>query len=997
MINSLSKKYTQHFYDWQTPFQGLAVNDSPVAIAPTFVPYVYPNFGKPVQHDDGRLPTLGENIVDVAKKIFAFFSKEETVVPELQKPVIVNVPELISYTVFLPLESKNRMHEFEQLLMLLSQATAHIAFEIVAQKGVIHLQITCAKTDSAIIQALFKVHFPLAVLQQNNDLLQCLKEEQQGIRIIELGLTEEFIRPLKFASEHETEPFVGLFGMLELLQEHELAVIQILLRHSSAPWKESIMRSVVTPTEQSFFGNAEEMIPCAKKKAGSPLFGCVLRIIVKSTTVNRSKYLSSHIGNVVAQLSSSPVNSLFILSNDEYNPDTQIVDACHRQSCRSPMLLNSQELMSFVHFPSDAVRGSNYISSLKRTKSLPHICEGHPFILGINKHNGIEKKVTLINERHCIITGSSGAGKSTLLLSMIIQNCLLGEAVILLDPHGDLADDVLKNAPPNRIKDIVIIDPSDSEYPISMNFLQAKTEVEKEVLASDLVSSFRKHSYSWGDSLDSIFNNAVSTMLHSNAGGTLHDLRRFLIDKEYRAGFLKTVEDPSLVFYWQKEFPMLKATSVAAILTRIDTFLRPRPVRNMICQQTCFDFEAVIEKKKIVVVKLAIGLIGSENAYLLGSLITAKVFQAALAGQNKDHRQKINVYIDECHQFLNPSTVQILEAGRKWGLNLVMAHQSRSQLTPEMADAINVNAATTICFRTGETDAKKIAEGFSFFKALDFQNLSTGEAIAKVDRPDFDFSFWTMPVKGEGNSEEVIKSIVEQSRKRYAVPRAQVEALIYESMGISTQSNEPVSKYQKQSGAEKKAEVTVTTELNESLIVEEITQEQTERKFDSKHRYMQTFIKQTAESFGYTAVIELQVPDGSGQIDVVLSKENKTIAVEISNTTDSTWETHNISKCIHANYDNIISIASDEKQLEKIKRKCMAEIAGFENYAVHFFTPDTFFNFLKQQHSTPSSEANMKGYRVNVSYDKGSKEEMMRKRNSVAQVMVSSLKRQKKK
>jgi hypothetical protein len=166
----------------------------------------------------------------------------------------------------------------------------------------------------------------------------------------------------------------------------------------------------------------------------------------------------------------------------------------------------------------------------------------------------------------------------------------------------------------------------------------------------------------------------------------------------------------------------------------------------------------------------------------------------------------------------------------------------------------------------------------------------------------------------------------------------------------------------------------------------------------STHRYLQTLVKKMAEARGYTAVLEMQLPGGSGNVDVLLTKDNKTIAVEICVTTDPDWEMHNIQKCLTAQYDMVISLCGDPKQLEKIKKKCKAGISNFEQHPVQFFTPNALFAFLDTAATAAEpQEQIIKGYRVNVTYDSLSQEEMDRKRASVTKVVMDALRRQKRK
>ena len=197
--------------------------------------------------------------------------------------------------------------------------------------------------------------------------------------------------------------------------------------------------------------------------------------------------------------------------------------------------------------------------------------------------------------QHCYVIGASGTGKSTLLLNLILQDIEHGEGIAVLDPHGDLIDEIMGRIPEKRSHDVVLLDPSDEAYPVGFNVLKAHSEVEKNLLGSDLVAVFRRLSTSWGDQMTSVLGNAVLAFLESTEGGSLVDLRRFLVDTGFRAKFLKTVRDPEIVYYWEKTFPLLVAKPQGPILTRLDTFLRPKLIRYMVAQkENRFDLGAIM-------------------------------------------------------------------------------------------------------------------------------------------------------------------------------------------------------------------------------------------------------------------------------------------------------------------------------------------------------------------------------------------------------------------
>src|SRR5581483_4104016 len=159
--------------------------------------------------------------------------------------------------------------------------------------------------------------------------------------------------------------------------------------------------------------------------------------------------------------------------------------------------------------------------------------------------------------RHLLVAGATGTGKSTMLLSMAIQDIEQGSGFALIDPHGDLISDLLSRIPEERAKDVILFDPADEAYPIGFNALSANSELEKTLLASDFVAIFRRlASTTFGDVMVAVLSNAVLAILESSQGGTLLDLRRFLVDASFRTRFLASVSDDEVRYYWEHEFQL---------------------------------------------------------------------------------------------------------------------------------------------------------------------------------------------------------------------------------------------------------------------------------------------------------------------------------------------------------------------------------------------------------------------------------------------------------
>ena len=194
---------------------------------------------------------------------------------------------------------------------------------------------------------------------------------------------------------------------------------------------------------------------------------------------------------------------------------------------------------------------------------------------------------------------------------------------------------------------------------------------------------------------------------------------------------------------------MLKKGGLGPLLTRLDTFIRPKTIRYILSQKQGLDFNEVVNDRKILLVKLSQGLIGEENSYLLGTLILSKIYQIAQARQllPKEARHPFYIYLDEFQNFITPSINSILSGARKYGTGLVLAHQEFSQINDTViGNSVLSNSNIRICFRLGDFDAKKLESGFSYFDSNDLQNLNIGEAIVRVGKNTDDFSLRTTPL-----------------------------------------------------------------------------------------------------------------------------------------------------------------------------------------------------------------------------------------------------------
>ena len=973
MIHIQTKRVTDAFYAWERIGRGWHLAPRPIELEPEFIPYYAYIQQDDVILDDGMRPTL----------LSSLFSKKQPQIlqpftpPERQLYFFDNDEEIIVLQIQLQRSYVFQQQAMEELLGMLQYARHHISFEIIATDTLITFQFTCRESEATFIEGQIKAHIHnIVVTRRNREEVDLLLDDGPTVSV-DFGLENEFMCPIR--TKVNGEPYVPLFSILDSLHSDEQICIQILFNGTVNNWRESIIESVTTPKGDSFFYDMPIMPKLAQEKVSSPLFAVTMRLTTQAITLDRAYAVVKQATIALQHSTSSEHNTIQILSTDNYDFETRITDILYRESHRSGMFLNAKELAVLAHIPSATI-SSKFAIQQSKTKALEQPQLNTAYSLGVNKHAGIDIPIALSTEqrlKHLHIIGGTGTGKSTLLLNLIQQDIRNGTGCMVLDPHGDLIETLLSIVPKERINDVIVIDPSDYDYPVGFNILTAFSDIEMEVLASDLVAIFKRFSSSWGDQMHSVLSNTILAFLESTKGGTLEDVRRFLVEKSFREAFLGTVTDEHLLYYWKHEYPILKTNSIGSILTRLDSFLRPKVIRAMLTQRSSLNFESIISTKKIILVKLSHGLIGAENSHLLGSLLVSKLQQAVMARQavSKEDRIPFYLYIDEFQYFATHSMSMILEGARKYGLGLVLAHQSMQQLqrdNAELSSAILNNAGTRICFRVGEQDAKVLSSGFSSFEPSDFQKLKTGQAICRIERSDNDCNIETMPfINHQGTSYK--DEIIEYSRTKYSSkfePKTYTEkplAEVKEFAASSTPSDEQDDNDTSQPLQEEVPKPSPTIPKPQPLTTDTkqaTLQSLIKLREQKQHRQLQQTVKKIGEDHGYRATIEYGIPGTKEKVDVLLQRDNAMLPVEVSVTTNPEWEMHNIQKCMNAGFKTIIVICSETKT----KQNLAVLVQQVHGTTIHLTDIEGFPKLLAPKKSPKPQEQIIKGYRVKVEY-----------------------------
>lgn len=417
-------------------------------------------------------------------------------------------------------------------------------------------------------------------------------------------------------------------------------------------------------------------------------------------------------------------------------------------------------------------------------------------ILGTRDYYGHEGPFTLSaadRRHHVYVIGKSGTGKTTLLRNLILQDIEAGRGVGVIDPHGDLASELLDYIPKSRTKDVAYFDPADIEHPIEFNLLAKVPRDKRALVASGIVSAFRGvWPDFWGPRLEYILYATVSALLDCE-NVSLMSIPRMLSDERYRSSIVKRVKNPMVRSFWTNEFARYNKAflqeAVAPIQNKVGQLLMAPELRNILGQvRSSIDARFIMDQGQIFIGNLSKGMIGDDKTNLLGALWVTQFQLAAMSRANipESERRDFSLYVDEFHSFISDSFTSILSEARKYRLGLTLSHQYLDQLKPGILNAVIGNVGSIVSFRIGYKDAEILESSFGrAFPASQFTNLNNGEVCAKLLSGGHDiepFIGRTHPPYGTRHGRR--EQIVRRSRQRYATQREIVERRHYQWLNL---------------------------------------------------------------------------------------------------------------------------------------------------------------------------------------------------------------------
>lgn len=732
------------------------------------------------------------------------------------------------------------------------------SFELVAHKKVLDFYVTTPPYYEGLIEKQITSYYPDA------DILPIeayeYKLENNKTKGYFAYQQKKYWFPIKTFKEIENDPLNDLTNIFTKMDDNETAVIQYVVRPKTDKWQKkaekfgdaffkgkkqegikipilgpilNVFKGVflgydkmeIEPPQESGDGyvrmlqSKEDDAKRIGEKASDVGFDVVIRLLATAKTEQRAEEIENDmiIGlNLFKDASSNwfETRRIFFIDwlNDKwflFNFRNRLLDTRFLFLGEKQSILSVEELASLFHFPCSIYNKSPNIRWLDyKVLPAPVNLPTEGILIGHNTYRGAKKEIRFQRadrSRHQYILGKSGSGKSALLSFMARQDIRNGEGIAVIDPHGDLIEDLLTYIPKERAKDVIIFDPSDIERPMGLNMLDAKDSAEMDLISTQATEIFIKlfGDEIFGPRIQHYFRNACLTLMEDpEEGATLIDVPRLFTDDAFLRYKAKKVKNPVVKSFWQNEYANTadreRQEMIPYFSAKFGPFITNSIMRNTIGQKlSSFNFRKIMDEGKILLVKLSKGKIGDINTQLLGLVMVSKIQMAAMSRADipESQRREFFLYVDEFQSFATDSFCAILSEARKYHLNLIMAHQYINQLvttkygvtSTQIRDAVFGNVGTLCSFRVGADDAEYLAKEYApLLTEQDVINISNYKMYMKLNinnstsRPFSVSTIWDTT----GQNFKIAEIIKEYARIKHARKRVFVEDEIITRIGI---------------------------------------------------------------------------------------------------------------------------------------------------------------------------------------------------------------------
>lgn len=724
-------------------------------------------------------------------------------------------------------------------LALNDNVQEHLSFEIASVNGQIRFYAWIPKSLRGFVESQIYAQYPTVQIHTADEDYVIHQRNHSIVHTTELTLSDSEFLPIKTFTNFEVDPLAGITATLAKMEsEGEEVWVQILVRPLPDTWHKQSDKwiSTVKKGKKPLFGGfidfkwwAElvsalwtpptggEAKPAtpelserdktrtseAEKKATKLGYEVKIRLAYLGDSAESARLRMQALVGSFKQFNSTNLNG-FKSTASSYKKEDLNSYKIRSFPPESGFILNIEELASVFHLPHTNVETPNIVWASTKTAEPPSklpIITGDPAVdenisaFGLTNYRGINHQFGLLRKdrsRHVYIIGQTGTGKSGALQLLALSDIFHNHGYAIIDPHGEFATDNLCFVPGGRIDDVVYFNPSDTAFPLGFNPLEVTNPNQKSNISSEVIGVLKRmFGESWGPRLEYILRYTILALL-DRPSTTMLDITRMLTDKKFRQETLSYCQDTVVLNFWRVEFASwnekFAAEAIAPVLNKVGAFTANPVIRNIIGQpKSTFNIREIMDEGKILAVNLSKGLIGEDNAAILGSFLVTKIQLAAMSRSDIPHiedRRPFYLYVDEFQNFATDSFATILSEARKYALNLTVANQYISQMTENVRDAVFGNVGTSISFRVSPEDSQLLIKNFEpQFEPSDLVQMNARHFVISMiidgeKVPAFSAKTLQLPIAQTDN----MGRIIELSRRKYSRPRAEVEAEIEEAL-----------------------------------------------------------------------------------------------------------------------------------------------------------------------------------------------------------------------
>lgn len=632
---------------------------------------------------------------------------------------------------------------------------------------------------------------------------------------------------------------------------------------------------------------------------------------------------------------------------------------------------------------------------------------------------------------HCHIIGGTGHGKTQLMQRMVHADLLTAQherrSIVVIDSQGDLINKLSRlslfdpDAPGSLADRLVLIDPSDVEFPASLNLFDAHTDRVKDYGAADrervLNGVIELYETFFGEMLGAeltqkqgVIFRYLARLMMAIPGATIHTLMQIMEDGKPFKSYMQAL-DGSARYFFESEFfhPSFSATK-KQILKRLWGVLSTPAFERMFAQKANkLDMFEALQSGKIILVSTAKDMLKSDGSSLLGRFFIGMLAQATLERSTltPEQRTPTFVYVDEAQEYFDDSIETLLNQARKYKVGITLAHQTLDQLSPRLRSAVHANTSFKCVGGVSSKDARALADELrtssDFIEGMRRRGGRSEFAVwLKQSTPHaIRLSVQLGYVERQSvMSEESFAALTDQNRARYCGTKDDVIGFApLPVRSVEPERQTPVQPVPVSVIVESEDEVaevllpspstvTVRSAMPGDPLAGRATEERGQGKGGSQHQHMQKLIKEMAQQRGYRAVIEEPVAGGS--IDVAFFREGIAIACEISVTSKAAYEVKNLAKCLGSEFTRVFAIATDRKRLAAIEAATRMALSETDLAKIDFLTPDGVAEALDAL-SAPVQESTVRGYNVKVTRSSIGIIEAQDRRASVTRIIAKSM------